>query len=195
MARALSKAGGVARHAAQRISPSSATPNGKPQQAQQGPSRKVTLLQQSAQKPASLTCPRQPMQSGGNRRSSSALATGGAIAANLARMTQERAPLFDFAAKQRAQKRASHLAGDRFLDTAALEGLTDRLAPVTRRFERGLWIGEEVPAPIRPFAQVWQCADFDAEEILKTAPSDEKGPFDLAVSLFSLQWINDLPGA
>jgi SAM-dependent methyltransferase len=105
-------------------------------------------------------------------------------------MTQDRAPLFDFSAKQRARKRANHLAGDRFLDAAALEGLTDRLSAVTRRFERGLWIGEAVPEPIRPFAQEWQSADFDAQEVLEA-----DGPFDLAVSLFSLQWINDLPGA
>jgi len=105
-------------------------------------------------------------------------------------MTQDRPPLFDFSAKQHARARAVRLAGDRFLDTAALEGLTDRLSAVTRRFERGLWIGEAVPEPIRPFAQAWQCADFDAREILKA-----DGRFDLAVSLFSLQWVNDLPGA
>jgi SAM-dependent methyltransferase len=105
-------------------------------------------------------------------------------------MAAARPPLFDFSAKQRAQKRANHLAGDRFLDAAALEGLIDRLSAVTRRFERGLWIGEAVPDPIRPFAREWQCADFGAGEILRA-----DGPFDLAVSLFSLQWINDLPGA
>ena len=105
-------------------------------------------------------------------------------------MTQDRPPLFDFSAKQHARARAVRLAGDRFLDTAALEGLTDRLSAVTRRFERGLWIGEAVPEPIRPFAQAWQCADFDTREILKA-----DGRFDLAVSLFSLQWVNDLPGA
>ena len=105
-------------------------------------------------------------------------------------MSEARPPLFDFSAKQRAQKRADHLAGDRFLDAAALEGLTDRLSAVTRRFERGLWIGGAMPDPIRPFAREWQCADFGAQEILEA-----DGPFDLAVSLFSLQWINDLPGA
>jgi SAM-dependent methyltransferase len=105
-------------------------------------------------------------------------------------MSETRPPLFDFSAKQRAQKRADRLAGDRFLDAAALEGLTDRLSAVTRRFERGLWIGEAVPDPIRPFAREWQCADFGAREILEAG-----GQFDLAVSLFSLQWINDLPGA
>jgi SAM-dependent methyltransferase len=105
-------------------------------------------------------------------------------------MTQERAPLFDFSAKERAQKRAARLAGDRFLDLAALEGLIDRLASVTRRFQRGLWIGEALPDPIRTFAPEWQSTDFGADEVLQA-----DGPFDLAVSLFSLQWINDLPGA
>src|SRR4051812_10876821 len=178
MARALSKAGGVVRHAAHSISPSSATPKGKPQQAQDGPSRKVTLLQQGAQKPVSATGPRQPMQSGGKNRSSSALATGRAIAANLAGMPHlpnkgGRPPLFDFSAAAHARARAARLAGDRFLAAAALEGLSERLSAVTRRFERGLWIGptsegepskNPVPDVIRPFAQEWQCAGFDAGE-------------------------------
>jgi len=105
-------------------------------------------------------------------------------------MPETRPPLFDFSAAARAQVRAARLAGDRFLDLAALDGLTDRLSAVTRRFERGLWIGESVPEPVRPFASEWQCADFGADEMLHA-----EGPFDLAVSLFSLQWINDLPGA
>jgi SAM-dependent methyltransferase len=82
------------------------------------------------------------------------------------------------------------LAGDRFLDRAAAEGVVERLSAVTRKFALGLWIGDVVPPEIASFAQHWTCADFDAQEILAAA-----GPFDLAVSLFSLQWINDLPGA
>ncbi len=82
------------------------------------------------------------------------------------------------------------LGGDRFLDHAAAEGQVDRLSAVTRRFERGLWIGDRLPGEIVPFAASWTCGDFTAEEVLVT-----DGPFDLAVSLFSLQWINDLPGA
>jgi SAM-dependent methyltransferase len=105
-------------------------------------------------------------------------------------MPKSQPPLFDFSAKERARARADRLAGDRFLDLAALEGLIDRLASVTRRFERGLWIGQAVPEPVQPFAQTWQCADFGQDETLRA-----DGPFDLAVSLFSLQWINDLPGA
>jgi SAM-dependent methyltransferase len=82
------------------------------------------------------------------------------------------------------------LGGDRFLYRAAAEGVGDRLSAVTRRFTRGLWIGEAVPAEIAPFAKDWSAADFDASEVLAA-----DGPFDLAVSLYSLQWINDLPGA
>ncbi len=61
-------------------------------------------------------------------------------------MPQSRPPLFDFSAKARAQARARRLAGDRFLDQAAAEGLADRLSAVTRRFTRGLWIGDALPA-------------------------------------------------
>ncbi|HYS44847.1 MAG TPA: methyltransferase domain-containing protein [Rhizomicrobium sp.] len=105
-------------------------------------------------------------------------------------MPSERPVLFDYSASLRARCRADRLAGDRFLDAAAAEGLADRLAAVTRKFERGLWIGDRVPPQIAPFAQSWRQADFDAEEILAA-----DGPFDLAVSLFSLQGVNDLPGA
>jgi SAM-dependent methyltransferase len=101
-----------------------------------------------------------------------------------------RPPLFDFSASLQARRRADALAGDRFLHRAAAEGLADRLAAVTRKFEKGLWIGDQVPAEIAPFAQSWHRGDFNAQEILTA-----EGPFDLAVSLFSLQWINDLPGA
>jgi SAM-dependent methyltransferase len=114
-------------------------------------------------------------------------------------MPENRPPLFDFAATSHARARARRLAGDRFLDGAAAEGLADRLSAVTRSFTRGLWIGpasasepskDAVPGEIAPFATDWVIADFDAQEILAA-----EGPFDLVVSLYSLQWINDLPGA
>ena len=82
------------------------------------------------------------------------------------------------------------LDGDRFLERAAAEGAGDRLSAVTRHFARGLWIGDTLPAEIAPYAQDWISADFDANEVLVA-----DGPFDLVVSLHSLQWINDLPGA
>ena len=105
-------------------------------------------------------------------------------------MPQSRPAVFDFSASARARQRAARLAGDRFLDQAAAEGLADRLAAVTRKFESGLWIGGDVPPLLAPFVRHWHRCDFDAREILVA-----EGKFDLAVSLFSLQWINDLPGA
>lgn len=106
-------------------------------------------------------------------------------------MTAERPMIFDVRAAQASRARARRIAGDRFLDQAALEGLQDRLAAVTRRFDHGLWIGEALPPAMRPFAGDWRVVDFDADEVLNT----DGGPFDLAVSLYSLQAINDLPGA
>jgi SAM-dependent methyltransferase len=52
-------------------------------------------------------------------------------------------------------------------------------------------VGGTVPPELKPSSAHWSEADFDAEEILAA----EEGKFDLAVSLFSLQAINDLPGA
>jgi SAM-dependent methyltransferase len=190
MARARSKAGGLARQSAQKLSPSSATGKGSAQHAQSGRSHTLIWHQQAAQNPACATCVRQPMQSGGINRSRRALATFPAREASLAFMSDNRPPLFDFAASLRARRRAQTLAGDRFLHLAAAEGLVDRLMAVTRRFEKGFWIGDMVLPEIRPFALSWHLADFDAHEVLVA-----QGPFDLVVSLFSLQWINDLPGA
>jgi SAM-dependent methyltransferase len=106
-------------------------------------------------------------------------------------MAAERPILFDFHAARRARGRATRIAGDRFLDQAALEGLDDRLAAVTRRFEHGLWIGESLPAAIEPFARHWRVTDFDEREFLNAGEIQ----CDLAISLYSLQAINDLPGA
>ena len=100
-------------------------------------------------------------------------------------------PLFDHAAALRAQERARLIRGDTFLFAAAAEGMADRLAAVTRRFEHGLWIGEHIPEALRGFAAHWTLARFDALERLQAAPGDH----DLAVSLYSLQAVNDLPGA
>jgi SAM-dependent methyltransferase len=100
-------------------------------------------------------------------------------------------PLFDFFAASHAQERARRLKGDTFLLAAAAEGLADRLAAVTRRFAHGLWLGDAVPAVLRPFAAHWSLGRFDALERLQATADG----YDLAVSLYSLQAINDLPGA
>jgi SAM-dependent methyltransferase len=106
-------------------------------------------------------------------------------------MTAPRPPLFDFRTAARAHDRARALAGDTFLATAAAEGIADRLATVTRRFENALLVGDTVPPDIASFAQSWTRASFDEQEFLHAG----EARFDLAVSIFSLQAINDLPGA
>lgn len=112
------------------------------------------------------------------------------IAFSLAAVNQERPLLFDFRAARAAKKRAARMGGDRFLDEAALEGLRHRLSGVARRFTRGLWVGRTLPDSMKESAQGWTAADFDEHEFLAA-----EGPFDLAVSLFSFQAVNDLPGA
>jgi SAM-dependent methyltransferase len=105
-------------------------------------------------------------------------------------MSSERPHLFDFRAARAARARAARVDGDRFLDAAGLDGLVHRLSSVTRSFARGLWLGGALPHGMKGFAQDWVVADFDDREFLAA-----DGTFDLAVSLFSLQAINDLPGA
>ena len=83
------------------------------------------------------------------------------------------------------------MGGDVFLARAAAEGLADRLEPVTRKFARGLMVGGPVPDALKGFAADWQVADFNADDFLDVATES----FDLALSVFSLQAVNDLPGA
>ena len=83
------------------------------------------------------------------------------------------------------------MGGDQFLFKVAADGLADRLAGVTRRFPRGLLVGDAVPESLKGFAADWSVTSFDEHEVLAA----EAESFDLAVSLFSLQAINDLPGA
>lgn len=106
-------------------------------------------------------------------------------------MTTGQPLIFDTAAAGRAAARARRMAGDRFLETAAAEGLADRLGAVTRRFANGLWIGEAVHPALAGLAADWTLAKFGPGDALLCPPGD----YDLAVSLFSLQTINDLPGA
>ena len=106
-------------------------------------------------------------------------------------MNAPRPPLFDFRTARMRQDRARRLNGDRFLEQAAVEGLTDRLQAVTRHFSAGVMIGGTAPPELKTLAANWSEADFNAQEILGA----EEEKFDLAVSVFSLQAINDLPGA
>jgi SAM-dependent methyltransferase len=103
-------------------------------------------------------------------------------------MPTERPILFDF---HTARLRRSRVQKDGFLFGIAAEGLVDRLATVKRRFTHGLAIGAAPPESLRHFAPHWTVAELDSEDFLAVAPESA----DLAVSLFSLQAVNDLPGA
>jgi hypothetical protein len=108
-------------------------------------------------------------------------------------MTASRPPLFDARTLRLRRRRQG---GDCFLERAASEGLAERLAAVNRGFKAGLFIGGAVTADLSPFAREWRTAEFDEHEILSGASGQDAGHgFDLAVSLFSLQAVNDLPGA
>src|SRR6185437_12595992 len=97
MARARSNAGGRVRQAAQREFSPRSTAKGKPQQSHIGPSRNAIPAQQAGQKP----CPapngsRQPMQSGGNSRSSSPVFKFNPIASNVAQCPPNDCPFLIF---------------------------------------------------------------------------------------------------
>ena len=101
-------------------------------------------------------------------------------------MTGPGPTLFDF-----HTARLRRVSGNSFLAGLGAEGLADRLATVTRAFPSALAIGGGAPEILRGFASDWTTADFDSRETLDVPP----GQFDLALSLYSLQAINDLPGA
>jgi SAM-dependent methyltransferase len=98
--------------------------------------------------------------------------------------------IFDAMAVAQKLDRARRTGGERFLEDTAAAGMAERLAAVTRDFSRALVIGDAVPPVLAPLAGHWESALFDTEERLAA-----EGPFDLVVSLYSLQGISDLPGA
>ncbi len=109
-------------------------------------------------------------------------------------MSEVRPPLFDVRAirlKRDRRENQKNPGPDRFLEQAAGENLAERLAAVNRRFGTGLCIGGALPAGLHSFASEWHAALFDEREILDV----EAGRYDLAISILSLQAINDLPGA
>lgn len=120
--------------------------------------------------------------------------------------------LFDRSVLRKRLMRAGKGATVRFLHERATQDMLDRLSVILRRFERVLMTGPDdthllaqliardqvgeamtMPwfAPQQPSAAVQHrlCVIGD-EEILPFAPES----FDLAVSLLSLQGVNDLPG-
>lgn len=107
--------------------------------------------------------------------------------------------------RQRLERALRGGAAPDFLMARAAEDLADRLAGIKREFRRSLDLcspslhfarvieASGRQAPVRA-AALWARDGVDVvacEEALPFAP----GSFDLVVSGFSLQWVNDLPGA
>jgi SAM-dependent methyltransferase len=100
--------------------------------------------------------------------------------------------IFDSRLAAARRARAVRLGPATFLLDRVAEEFAERLAAVTRTFERGADIGTPTDALRRALAsQVGSvvAASVDEEE-LPFAP----GSLDLAVSALSLQFVNDLPG-
>jgi SAM-dependent methyltransferase len=115
------------------------------------------------------------------------------------------APLvFDRSLIRRRLQRARAQGFESFLVDRAVADLEERLAPVLREFPLALDVGTPTPA-----AAVWLRSSGRAGRVVRVAPMLERGAilgdeealpvaqeqFNLAVSLLSLQAVNDLPGA
>ncbi len=111
--------------------------------------------------------------------------------------------IFDHELRDRRRRRAlaAPVAGADFLFRAAAEDMADRLAAVQRRFGLGAEIGSPQPF-LAATGQVDRVVRLDrlAEthpdvvgdvEFLPFAPAS----LDLAASILSLHWVDDLPGA
>lgn len=112
--------------------------------------------------------------------------------------------------RARRNRAAADFDGASFLLDAVAAELADRMADVTRRFERALVLGGHNGAVGRSLAatgkvaQVISCDSALSMAARNTPPravADEEalpfaeGAFDLIASPLVLQWVNDLPGA
>jgi len=106
-------------------------------------------------------------------------------------MTDGPPRIFDAHAQVLRRARALRMSGDRFLLCEAADGIRDRLAPVNRVFAKALAVDGRAADLLKDNEVTWIKGAFDADERLDAG----HGGFDLAVSILSLQDVNDLPGA
>ncbi|MCZ6524203.1 MAG: methyltransferase domain-containing protein, partial [Alphaproteobacteria bacterium] len=119
--------------------------------------------------------------------------------------------VFDRGAVRRHRERAApSFAGHRFLVAEVAERLADRLSDVTREFAEALDLGchsGQLAAALKGRGGIRRLVQADLaeamvrratgarvvcdEELLPFAPAS----FDLILSVLSLHWVNDLPGA
>jgi SAM-dependent methyltransferase len=106
--------------------------------------------------------------------------------------------IFDREVLRARRRRAARYGAENFLLARAAEDLFERLATLTRTFPRAAII--ETPDAETLRAQLLRSGKIETAEILRIEGDAEEigpiaaAPFDLAVSLLSMQWLNDLPG-
>jgi SAM-dependent methyltransferase len=105
--------------------------------------------------------------------------------------------IFDRKLLHERQRRADRIGGENFLLERATEELSDRLATITRKFPRVALIETPKAASLKEklvaSRQIEAIDIINIEDAAETVRA-EPGNYDLAISLLSMQWLNDLPG-
>ncbi len=105
--------------------------------------------------------------------------------------------LFDRTLLRERQRRAARKGAEKFLLERATEDLFERLATMTRDFPRTALI--ETPSPDELRDALLRSNKTESVDLLPVTGETEtiegaRAPYDLAISLLSMQWLNDLPG-
>lgn len=105
--------------------------------------------------------------------------------------------LFDRPLLRERQRRAAREGAEKFLLARATEDLFERLATLTRDFPRAALI--ETPFAEELREALLRSNKIESVDLLPIAGAAEtidgtRAPYDLAISLLSMQWLNDLPG-
>lgn len=105
--------------------------------------------------------------------------------------------LFDRELLRERQRRASRRGAEKFLLQRTTEELFERLATIARNFERAALIetpdAEVLTQHLLAEGKV-RAVDILGIQGAAESVSGEAARYDLAVSLLSMQWLNDLPG-
>ena len=100
--------------------------------------------------------------------------------------------IFDRQAIMRARARAERSGKEQFLIQEAADGLAARLRPIHRKFERAAAIdySHDAHPVVQAFAKNWTDVFTTDQEVVQSG----KNSFELATSLLTLHFVNDLPG-
>jgi len=105
--------------------------------------------------------------------------------------------LFDRKLLRARQRRAEQTGVEKFLLERATDELLARLSTITRRFPQAALIetpsGEQIKGQLLATGRIEAVDHLEIEDATETV-SGEPSRYDLAVSLLSIQWLNDLPG-